>query len=185
MTNQIGPTVTLRRSCSNCVFLDSKYHHSRNDAGYTYFCLKESVRRNIPNPTYTPSWCPVSPVDKPPITPEENVVTIIRNNLEWYPTSANTMTFAEAEAYIARLQNHKGGFSKWRLPSIRELISLVDYTSYNPASYLSDMKSGGYWSATTYAPNPQYAWVVNFDVGLQYANHRTLSYYVRAVRTLS
>ena len=43
-------------------------------------------------------------------------------------------------------------------------------------------QSNNYWSASTYAPNPDNAWIVNFNDGNLNANNRTNNNYVRAVR---
>jgi hypothetical protein len=44
-------------------------------------------------------------------------------------------------------------------------------------------QSNNYWSATTYAPNPINAWIVNFNDGNVNANNKpNNNLYVRAVR---
>jgi len=43
-------------------------------------------------------------------------------------------------------------------------------------------QSNNYWSASTYAPIPDAAWIVNFNNGNVNANNRTNNNYVRAVR---
>lgn len=83
-----------------------------------------------------------------------------------------------------------GGHSDWRLPSKKELMSIVDYnipysgaainTTYfpNPHAY--------FWSSTTVAGHPDYAWTVGFGAGSVVNFHRDFSYYyafyVRCVR---
>ena len=56
-----------------------------------------------------------------------------------------------------------------RLPEVKELISLVDYTTSNPALPASHpftiVLSSRYWSATTLAGVPTLAWSVNFSTG--------------------
>ncbi|MDD5593100.1 MAG: DUF1566 domain-containing protein, partial [Candidatus Omnitrophica bacterium] len=55
------------------------------------------------------------------------------------------------------------GYSDWRLPNVRELMSIVNYGTYSPAintTYFSNTQSGGYWSSTTYASSTSYAWHV-------------------------
>jgi len=44
-------------------------------------------------------------------------------------------------------------------------------------------QSNNYWSATTYAPNPQNAWIANFNNGNVNANNRTNNNYLRVVRS--
>ena len=57
----------------------------------------------------------------------------------------------------------------WRLPTMRELCTLIDYSKRNPAlpdgHMFSDFPSGYYWSATTLDNNPGVAWIVYFESG--------------------
>jgi len=56
----------------------------------------------------------------------------------------------------------------WRLPNIRELQSLVDFGTFNPAlpsghPFLSF--EGDYWSSTTLPDDPSLAWVMSLTFG--------------------
>lgn len=48
----------------------------------------------------------------------------------------------------------------WRLPTVRELQSIVDYSLFGPVTTLPNTQSDGYWSSTTYAGYSARAWVV-------------------------
>ena len=56
-----------------------------------------------------------------------------------------------------------------RLPEVKELISIVDYTTFNPAlpagHLFPNVQSDLYWSATTSAADPTFAWSVLFSNG--------------------
>ena len=83
------------------------------------------------------------------------------------------MTWEEAISYCEGLS--LGGYDDWRLPSIRDLQSIVDYNRCNPASSY-------YWSSSTYAVFTNYAGCVDFNYGYVYNDHKSNTYYVRAVR---
>ncbi len=81
-----------------------------------------------------------------------------------------------------------GGRGGWRLPTIDELVTLVDYTATNdprlPAGHpFTNVMSAYYWSSTTYAADTTIAWYVDFNYGLVKASNNLNSYYVRAVRS--
>jgi len=75
--------------------------------------------------------------------------------------------------------------SDWRLPTIQELITIVDFTKYNPACDLVDVISDKYWSSTTNAGNTDFAWNVYFGSGFSNYNSKYNSYYVRCIRDTS
>jgi hypothetical protein len=57
----------------------------------------------------------------------------------------------------------------WRVPAIQELVGVVDYTAFNPAvntSVFSNVQSAGFWSASSFADSPAFAWFVDFFNGL-------------------
>ena len=83
------------------------------------------------------------------------------------------------EEYIAR--NKKSSVGKFRLPTIQELLRLVDYTKNNPASSI-DITSNFYWSSTTTASYTSSAWGVYFGVGYSGYHSKTSIMYVRCVR---
>jgi hypothetical protein len=73
----------------------------------------------------------------------------------------------------------------WRLPNVRELHSLVDYGRFSPslpASHPFTNFQVNYWSSTTFAFNPEGAWVVGFFTGFVIPDFKTSSQSVTAVR---
>ena len=88
--------------------------------------------------------------------------------VEW----ANNLTFA--------------GYSDWRVPNIRELLTLVDYGRYDPAIdpvYFPETRQGYYWSSTSYKRYPNRGvWCVDFRNGHADGDSKKSLHAVRAVR---
>jgi hypothetical protein len=57
----------------------------------------------------------------------------------------------------------------WRLPTMKELCALIDYSRRNPAlppdQLFSNFPPGYYWSATVLDHHPAMAWIVYFESG--------------------
>jgi len=75
----------------------------------------------------------------------------------------------------------------WRLPNVNELLSLIDSGNSNPAlptdcPLAASTVPSDYWSSTTYAGFPGYAWPVYFYSGYVDYDDKSSAYYVRAVR---
>ena len=110
-------------------------------------------------------------------------VTDTSTGLTWQKASSSGNTWEQALAYCESL--NLGGHTDWRLPTIKELRSLVDYSQYGPAintMYFPDTVSSFYWSSTTYALDTSDAWIVNFIYGYDHDYNKHYSLYVRAVR---
>jgi len=82
----------------------------------------------------------------------------------------DTYSRYEAEdVFVAGLNSAQfGGHSDWRLPTVKELISIVNRGSFHPAintAYFPNTKTEYHWSSTPDAMNPAYAWSVTFEDG--------------------
>ncbi|MDD3284938.1 MAG: DUF1566 domain-containing protein [Patescibacteria group bacterium] len=97
--------------------------------------------------------------------------------------SATTHTFAQAIAICE--DDTTDGYTNWRLPNIRELLSIVDYSKVNPAidtTIFPETVSGHYWSSTASLFNPNFAWNASVYVGSTGFDNKGTSFYVRCVR---
>lgn len=64
--------------------------------------------------------------------------------------------------------DHFGGYSDWRVPTMAELLTLVDSARSKPALNTSAFPSattGAVWSSTQNAGNSDYAWYIDLDYG--------------------
>jgi hypothetical protein len=76
-------------------------------------------------------------------------------------------TWDEANQYCSELTT--GGYADWRLPSITESETIINYTRIPAINALfnhSNSSGGNYWSATQYVNNPTHVWVANFTYGV-------------------
>jgi hypothetical protein len=95
------------------------------------------------------------------------------------------------------------GHRDWRLPNIRELETIMDFSVASPQPTVnaafntnkcglpcvdvtkpncSCTTRGGYWSSTTNANVSWYAWAADFDGGSRITNVKYMTYFARAVR---
>ncbi len=109
------------------------------------------------------------------------------------PGFPSQMTWSDANQNINNLNTlGYAGYSDWRLPTIQELQSIVNFGRSNPAigegalleSPWVNTKSSYYWSSTDSAVATMNAEVVSFDVGDSFPSWRmkTFPSYVRPVR---
>lgn len=107
-----------------------------------------------------------------------------RTNLTWLasPLSCGEVPWAQAikEANKVRVF----GATDWRLPTIKELLSIVDYDRYDPAVDPAFFKGpyGWTWSSTPAKSPSGYAWFVGLNGGGSVRGRQASHGRVRAVR---
>lgn len=107
-------------------------------------------------------------------------------SLVWQQRGDNiAKTWEEAINYCETLSLAEA--QDWRLPNIKELSTLVDYTVFSPAINQTFFPGGHYvnWSSTSDNRDPSVAWVVHFgdgEVSRTYYNKFSNPSYVLCVR---
>lgn len=119
-----------------------------------------------------------------PTTPTEYCDNI--TGLSWVKTpDSTTRNHATAITHCATLD--LGNSQTYRLPEVQELSSLVDYSQFNPTlpsgHPFMNVQSDLYWSATTSAFGPAFAWHVNFLIGNVDDDLKTFTLFVWCARS--
>ncbi len=112
---------------------------------------------------------------------EEYLVTDGVTSLIWQKSySSNEKTWQEAMSYCENLDY--AGKTDWRLPNKKELMSLVNYEIYNPASDFPDMPSVRFWSSSTNVARGYSGWILVFYNGHVNGSNKLARNYARCVR---
>ncbi len=119
-----------------------------------------------------------------------DIVTDHIHNLLWQDalsTKVERYSFSEADAYCDNLS--LGGLnSGWRVPTVKELASLINIEAYDAAidGNVSNVAySDAYWTNDVQSGLDTWSWDVNFKDGVIHrggTNHSSFDQYVRCVR---
>jgi len=96
----------------------------------------------------------------------------------------STMIWQDALSYCENLS--WGNQTDWRLPNIKELVSIVDDRRWDPAidvDAFPGTASDSFWSSSSYAGVIGNKYQVNFYDGWTTPNYYGTSYHVRCVRS--
>ena len=117
---------------------------------------------------------------------ETTMVKDPTTNLIWEDTthtSEDKITLDEAKTYCETLKVTE--VAGWRLPTLNELLTIVDYTRADPAirKEFNHVKSGTvYWASTPYVRSRDQFWGVDFKDGTTEGTSRNYNRYVRCVK---
>ena len=120
------------------------------------------------------------------IMAESTMIKDPKTNLIWEDNmhvEEVKITHIKAKSYCAELK--LGNFGNWRLPTLQELLTIVDYKRYKPAlvnGFNYSNKDTLYWSSTPYAKTSDEFWGVSFKDGATSNASETYDRYVRCVR---
>lgn len=108
--------------------------------------------------------------------------------LTWSSVNELSFYFDDAVLYAQYLESDGVTVSEipqniWRLPTMHEFMSVVDYSIYTPASLVSPaFNSLTHWSGDTCAFNSEYAWDIDMNTGYITFNEKVAQpYNVRCV----
>ncbi|WP_167882283.1 DUF1566 domain-containing protein [Leptospira langatensis] len=142
------------------------------------------------------------PVPHPTYTNQQASVDMIRG-LYWKtcsegqadPTCSGTPTLGDwtwASNVCSNLNVAPGyaGFTTWRLPTMKELLTLVYLGSSTPlveSTYFPNSGASGYWTSTQNADSSVQAYAIDFNLGSSMSYNKASSFAVRCVsgRTMS
>lgn len=117
--------------------------------------------------------------------PTAGTVYDTMTKLTWQQTvPPATYSWADAKTYCMGVGATLGG-SGWRLPTAKELQTIVDESRFKPAinpTAFPATPTDSYWSSTPYGTAGDMAWRVIFDYGVSNGNFATFVYSVRCVR---
>jgi len=98
----------------------------------------------------------------------DGTVTDLNTGLMWKDSIPSVLTWQDACDYCESLVLPSGGYSDWRLPTLRELISIINYSRYSPAfftDYFKGIDGKHMWSSDTITGYPLTIWVLNIQTG--------------------
>ena len=109
-------------------------------------------------------------------------------SLLWQNTNENSkleITHKQAKNYCARLTIEQ--YSNFRLPSVKELQTLVDFNRHKPAilNAFNHVSSDVYWSSTPDVYRNESVWAVDFKTGSVKTTGTTYDRHVRCVQSLT
>ena len=110
-----------------------------------------------------------------------------KTKLTWQQTVASTTyTWANAKTYCgsAAVSTSLGG-TGWRLPTLKELQTIVDYSQSNPSidsTAFPSTPAAWFWSSSPLAGSSSFAWLVYFGNGSAYYDGVSATDSVRCVR---
>lgn len=110
----------------------------------------------------------------------DEIVTDSATGLIWQKGHASGKRWKEALEYCENLDY--AGHTDWRLPNINELVSLMNYDRYAPASDFPDIPIEHFWSSTTAIPSSGAAWSVFIYTAQVISDNKDTFYHVKCVR---
>jgi len=130
---------------------------------------------------------PESPLAEWFISNGDGTITDNQSQLMWQKAdSGANVNWTNAKSYCANFA--QAGKTDWRLPTVAELQTLLDYAKSKPAvaaAFASSTSSADYWTANAVVGVAGNAWQVGMAAGAAYFDVVTATYRARCVRPLA
>lgn len=114
----------------------------------------------------------------------DGTITDLTTHLVWQKNlNLSSINWEDALNYAEHLE--LASFNDWRLPNIKELESLNDYSLINPSintTYFNSIGVKKYWSSTSLPNQITKAWYLNTQFGITTYDEKTVLNYVICVR---
>ncbi|MBT6176837.1 MAG: DUF1566 domain-containing protein [Deltaproteobacteria bacterium] len=111
----------------------------------------------------------------------KEIVSDEGSKLDWQKTFEKALNWTQATDHCGSLG--LGGNKDWRLPTRKELMTIVKYRLNNPASDFPEMPAVYFWSASTSSESEGFAWGINFRNGSLNNYDKASTQYTRCVRS--
>lgn len=115
------------------------------------------------------------------------IVTDTKRNLMWQDdleVAFNRDKWLKADVYCGELEY--AGYNDWRLPTLKELLSITDTDRYNPSinKIFKNLENNRYWSSSTDVSedDEKYYYYINFKDGSDGLEDILKKEYIRCVR---
>ncbi len=95
------------------------------------------------------------------------------------------ITYTWSDAIKAASNSAFAGNKEWRVPTIQELDSIIEYKCTMPAvnsEIFPATRTSNYWAITPYAGYPSGSWNINFNDGAHESCSKNWNLYLRLVR---
>ena len=116
-----------------------------------------------------------------------NIVLDKRNHVYWQDNTESAQSSEDWEDAVNYCHTLTlDGLREWRLPTFRELLSIVDFGKVKPAvlDAFDHTAEETYWTATPFAANFSRAWTIDFRSGVTYYSYKTTNHAVRCVKDI-
>jgi hypothetical protein len=109
-----------------------------------------------------------------------------KTELMWQDNTVSKYTKEDWQGAVKLCQElHLAGYDDWRLPTVKEIETIITISQDTPPvenGFKNIGGSGYYWTSSEHESSEAFAWMMNFKRGYEYSNYKTYERHVRCVR---